>query len=179
MQVRFNAIELVQLDAPQLSPSIAEYLQQVDRIVGVIANPELTDKLGEDLFRLRMQPIGFLDLYKFQPIVTLKIWCDRQNILHIESVDCHLKGLELFMESFELNVTGILASQIDLEGNPQLSGKADLQVGLKLPPPLWLTPKSLLQSTGDRLLSEVLQRIKQQLLKQLIQDYVEWTAIAP
>ena len=82
------------------------------------------------------------------------------------------------MDNFELNLEGILRCETNKEGNPSLTGKADLEVGLKLPPPLWLTPKSLLQSTGDSILKEILQRIKAQILKQLIQDYVEWTAIA-
>ena len=174
MQVQFQAIELVELAAPQSSPLIEKYLQQVDRIVRVIADPKLTDKLTAEKYRLKMQPIGFLELYKFQPIVTLKIWCDRQNVLHLESLDYQLKGLEAFMDGFELKLIGTLKAQQDRQDNLKLMGKADLSVSLKLPPPLWLTPKSLLQATGDRLLSEVLQRIKQQILRQLIQDYKVW-----
>ncbi|OKH11616.1 DUF1997 domain-containing protein [[Limnothrix rosea] IAM M-220] len=175
MQSRFAAVELVRLEAPELSPSIDTYLQQIDRVVGVIANPDLTEKLAPDQFRLKMQPIGFLDLYQFQPIVTLRIWCDRHNVVHLKSLDYEFRGLEAFMDGVELTLVGTLASTQDDGGKPQLSGKADLSVTLPLPPPLWLTPKPLLQATGDRLLSEVLQRIKQQILKQLIQDYIDWT----
>ncbi len=177
MRSRFEAVELVQLDAPELSPAIDKYLQQIDRIVGVIANPDLTEKLAEDRFRLKMQPIGFLDLYQFQPIVTLRIWCDHQNTVHLKSLDYEFKGLEAFMDGVELTVVGTLACQRNSEGQLQLSGKANLSIELPLPPPLWLTPKSLLQATGDRLLSEVLQRIKQQILQQLIQDYIDWTKV--
>lgn len=177
MQVRFKAIELVQLAAPSLSPSIADYLQQVDRLVGVIADPKLTRKLTSEQYQLKMQPIGFLELYQFQPIVTLRVWCDRQNIVHLESLDYQLKGLEAFMDGFTLKLVGTLAAQQDQQGNLQLMGKANLSVALELPPPLWLTPRPLLQATGDHLLSEVLQRIKQQILRQLLRDYRAWAKL--
>lgn len=178
MQVRFNAVELVELAAPSLSPSIEAYLQEVDRIVGVIANPKLTSKLSPEKYQLKMQPIGFLELYQFQPIVTLRVWCDRQNILHLESLDYHLKGLEAFMDDFTLKLVGTLAAKTDAQGHFKLMGKADLSVSLALPPPLWLTPRPLLQMTGDRLLGEVLQRIKQQILRQLIRDYRAWANLS-
>lgn len=174
MQVRFAATEIVQLDVPLLSPAVGEYLRCTDRIVGAIADPGLTEKISDTLYRLKMQPIGFLELYQFQPIVTLNIWCDRQNIVHLQSMDYQLKGLEPFMDGFSLTLNGTLAP-LEQNGQTHLQGQADLTVILDVPPPLRLTPKPLLEMTGDRLLSEVLQRIKHQLLKQLITDYQQWT----
>lgn len=176
MGIRFGATEVVQLDVPETMPPIEKYLAEIDRIVGVIANPERTTKLAADQFRLEMEPIGFLDLYNFTPVVTLKIWCDRQAMVHIQSLDCRLVGLEEFMEDFELVLEGTLspvAHPAD-ETTTQLQGKAELSIGLTLPAPLRLTPQPLLQMTGDRLLGEVLQRIKHQLLQQLLQDYQQW-----
>jgi hypothetical protein len=174
MQVRFAATEIVQLDVPLLSPTIRDYLRQTDQIVGAIADPQLTEKVNAELYRLKMQPIGFLELYQFQPIVTLKIWCDRHNIVHLQSVDYQLNGLEAFMDGFELTLDGSL-TPLDQDGQIHLEGRADLTVTLDVPPPLRLTPKPLLEMTGDRLLSEVLQRIKHQILKQLVADYQQWT----
>ena len=59
-------------------------------------------------------------------------------------------------------------------GQTYLQGRADLQVIVDLPPALWLTPKALLEPTGNQLLRSVLLRIKQRLLSQLITDYYRW-----
>lgn len=176
MRVEFQATEVVRLEVPETGNDIELYLHQTDRIMGAIADPELTEQISAEVFRLKMQPINFLELYEFQPIVTLKVWCDRQHVVHLHNLDYQIKGLEAFMEGFQLDVNGTLRAVPGADGSTELQGQADLVVSLELPPPLWLTPKALLQGTGDRLLGEVLQRIKRQLLKQLLLDYQDWAA---
>lgn len=176
MRVEFQATELVRLEVPEAENSIELYLHQTDRIMGAIADPKLTEQLSSEVFRLKMQPTNFLELYEFQPIVTLKVWCDRQHVVHLQNLDYQIKGLEAFMEGFQLDVNGTLQAVPGADGSMELQGQADLVVSLELPPPLWITPKALLQGTGDRLLGEVLQRIKRQLLQQLLLDYQDWAA---
>lgn len=173
MSIRFKAMEVVHLSVPDAPVPIHDYLLQVDRLVGAIADPQRTEKLTDNQYRLQMQPIGFLDLYQFQPIVTLKIWCDRHHTVHLKSVDYQLRGLEAFMSGFKLTLEGTL-KPVHHQDHLALQGRADLAVKLELPPPLWFTPKALLQNTGDRLLREVLQRIKKQILQQLIRNYQIW-----
>lgn len=179
MRVEFQATEVVQLEVPEAGNDIERYLHQTDRIMGAIADPKLTEQISSEVFRLKMQPINFLELYEFQPIVTLKVWCDRQHVVHLQNLDYQIKGLEAFMEGFRLDVKGTLRAVPGAAGITELQGQADLVVSLELPPPLWITPKALLQGTGDRLLGEVLQRIKHQLLKQLLLDYQDWAATTP
>ncbi|MGB2925359.1 MAG: DUF1997 domain-containing protein [Limnothrix sp.] len=176
MEIQFQATEIVQLQVPPAELPLQAYLHHTDRIMRAIADPTLTEQLSEEIFRLKMQPVSFLELYEFQPIVTLKIWCDRENIVHLQNLDYQIKGLEAFMENFRLELVGTLAVVTTATEDLELQGKADLVVSLELPPPLLLMPKSLLQNTGDRLLGEVLQRIKHQLLQQLLQDYQQWSA---
>ncbi|MBV5257823.1 DUF1997 domain-containing protein [Synechococcus moorigangaii CMS01] len=173
MAIRFQALEVIALSVPEAPRPIQEYLQEVDYLVGAIADPERTEKIAPDQYRLQMRPIGFLDLYKFQPVVTLKIWCDRHHHVHIKSLDYQLRGLESLMKGFKLDVTGLLRPVLEQE-KWLLQGQADLQVKLELPPPLWFTPKALVKKTGDRLLREILQRIKGQLLEKLVHDYHAW-----
>ena len=173
MSIRFQAVEIVQLPVPDASVPIQAYLQDIDCLVGAIADPQLTEKLGDEKYRLKMQPIGFLDLYQFQPIVTLRIHCDRHHTVHLKSMDYQLRGLENFMTGFHLTLNGTLMP-VTLKDHLILQGRAELDVLFNVPPPLRLIPKSLLKRTGDRLLGEVLQRIKHQILTQLIRDYQTW-----
>lgn len=173
MAIRFHARETIALTVPDAPRPIQDYLQEIDDLVRAIADPRLTTKVASDQYQLRMRPIGFLDLYQFQPIVTLKIWCDRHCHVHIKSLDYQLRGLESLMKGFKLNVKGLLRPVVEHE-QWSLQGQADLQVKLELPPPLWFAPKALVKKTGDRLLQEVLQRIKRQLLEKLVDDYTTW-----
>jgi hypothetical protein len=57
-----------------------------------------------------------------------------------------------------------------------LKGKADLEVQVELPPPFWLTPKPILEATGNALLKSVLVSVKQRLMSQLLSDYRRWAS---
>ncbi|MCZ0903733.1 DUF1997 domain-containing protein, partial [Microcoleus sp. HI-ES] len=59
-------------------------------------------------------------------------------------------------------------------GVAYLKGKADLEVQVELPPPFWLTPKPILEATGNALLKSVLMSVKQRLMHQLLLDYRRW-----
>lgn len=173
MAIRFQALEAIALAVPTAPRPIQEYLQEVDYLVGAIADPQRTTKVAPDQYQLQMRPIGFLDLYQFQPVVTLKIWCDRHCQVHIKSLDYQMRGLESLMKGFKLDVTGLLRP-VAKQDQWLLQGQADLQVKLELPPPLWFAPKTLVKKTGDRLLQDILQRIKGKLLEKLVTDYHAW-----
>jgi len=49
-----------------------------------------------------------------------------------------------------------------------------LEVGVEMPPLFWLTPKPILEATGNGLLKSVLLTIKQRLMYQLLLDYRQW-----
>lgn len=173
MAIRFQALEAIALAVPTAPRPIQEYLQEVDYLVGAIADPQRTTKVAPDQYQLQMRPIGFLDLYQFQPVVTLKIWCDRHCQVHIKSLDYQMRGLESLMKGFKLDVTGLLRP-VAKQDQWLLQGQADLQVKLELPPPLWFAPKTLVKKTGDRLLQDILQHIKGKLLEKLVTDYHAW-----
>jgi Protein of unknown function (DUF1997) len=59
-------------------------------------------------------------------------------------------------------------------GQTYLSGRADLEVQVVLPPPLSFTPKVIVESAGNSLLKSILIAFKQKLMHQLLADYVTW-----
>ncbi|NEP44916.1 MAG: DUF1997 domain-containing protein, partial [Okeania sp. SIO2H7] len=76
---------------------------------------------------------------------------------------------------FTLNLAGILEPH-QTNGQTYLKGHADLQVEVELPAPLQLTPKPLIESTGNGLLKSVLLTIKHRLTHQLLEDYLQWAS---
>ncbi|ACK68518.1 conserved hypothetical protein [Gloeothece citriformis PCC 7424] len=173
MEIRFTASESVEIAVEDQTIPIQHYLRQPQRLVKAIANPKLTEQLSESLFRLKMRPLNFMDIYHFQPTVELKVWADANGRVYILSQGCEIRGIEYINDRFSLRVKGILSPE-QKNGKTYLQGQADLEVKVELPPALRLTPQPLLEVAGNGLLKSVLVRIKQRLLSQLLADYRHW-----
>ncbi|MGK7876344.1 MAG: DUF1997 domain-containing protein [Xenococcaceae cyanobacterium] len=173
MYTRFTASESLEMAVCEEAVPIQHYLRQPQRLVRAIADPKLMEQLSESRFRLKMRPLNFMEMYHFQPAVVLKVWAGASGTVYLNSEECEIRGIEYINERFFLNVKGKL-SPCQSNGKTYLKGKADLEVKVELPPPLWLTPTPLLEVAGNGLLKSVLFRIKQRLLSQLLKDYHQW-----
>ncbi|NJL82945.1 MAG: DUF1997 domain-containing protein [Chloroflexaceae bacterium] len=173
MTTRFIASETVELAVNQQQIPIQHYLRQPQRLVRAIANPNLMEQLSENRFRLKLSPLNFLDLYQFQPVAILGVWADGQGTVYIKSESCEIRGIDYINDRFTLDLQGKLAP-LQQNGQTFLRGRADLEVRVELPLPLQLTPRPILETTGNGLLKGVLTRIKQRLLSQLLKDYRQW-----
>ena len=176
MSTNFQATESVQIPVKETEIPIQHYLRQPQRLVQAIANPQLMNQLSDNLYELKMRPINFMGIYRFQPIVILKVWAGKNGAVYLKSEDCQIKGIEYINRRFALNLKGYLTPQHN-EGKTTLEGQADLEVKVDIPPALMFTPKSFLERTGNGLLKSVLVRIKQRLVTQLLQDYSQWAAL--
>jgi hypothetical protein len=173
MQICFQASETVKLPVHEQEMSLKHYLRQPHRLVKAIADPQLTKQISQELYQLKMRPLNFMDLYHFQPVVNLKVWTGASGTVYLKSENCEIKGIEYINNRFSLHLKGKLSPHLISE-KTYLQGQADLQVKVELPPPLWLTPKPLLEVAGNGLLKSVLIRIKQRIMSHLIHDYQEW-----
>jgi hypothetical protein len=173
MRVSFNARQSIELTVLDQGLSIPHYLRQPKRLVNALVDPSRLQYLGEDIFRLKMRPLNFLHL-SIQPTVDMKVWASAKGTVYLKSVACEILGVEYINQRFTLDLVGILEPKSAENGSTYLKGQADLQVGVDLPPPLWLTPKSILETTGNGLLKSVLMTIKQRLSHQLLLDYQRW-----
>lgn len=173
MSTKFKATESVQIPVEEAEIPIQHYLRQPQRLVKAIANPQLMNRLSDNLYELKMRPINFMGIYRFQPIVILKVWAGKNATVYLKSEDCQIQGIEYINRRFKLDLKGYLTSQQN-EGKTTLEGQADLKVEVDIPPALKFTPKSFLERTGNGLLKSVLVRIKQRLVTQLLQDYTQW-----
>ena len=173
MYTRFTATESVDILVTETTIPIQHYLRQPHRLVVAITNPKLMKQLSENLYELKMRPINFMGVYHFQPIVILKVWSGSNGAVYLQSEGCQIKGIDYINRRFSLKLKGILCPQQNNE-QTALEGQADLEVKVDVPAPLMLTPKSVIEMTGNQLLKSVLGRIKQRLVSQLLDDYSQW-----
>ncbi|NJR65202.1 MAG: DUF1997 domain-containing protein [Leptolyngbyaceae cyanobacterium CRU_2_3] len=172
MSTCFSASQSVELVVPDQPIPIQHYLRQPQRLIQALVDPSRVEQLNANCFRLKMRSLSFMTL-SIQPTVDMQVRAYADGSLSLESIACEIRGVEYINQRFNLNLIGRLAP-VQVNGVTYLKGKADLQVQVDLPPPLWLTPKPLLEATGNGLLRSVLLTIKQRLMHQLLADYRQW-----
>lgn len=174
MNVQFSASQSVYITVPNQPIPIQHYLRQPPRLVRALVDPKRTEQLSADVFRLKMRPLSFMSL-NVQPTVDMRLWSRSGGAIFLRSVGCEIRGNDYINQRFSLDLFGKLEPRTEGD-RTVLTGKADLSVGVDLPPPLWLTPLPLLETTGNGLLQSVLMTIKQRLMHQLIADYEAWAS---
>lgn len=174
MMTRFYATQSVSFLVPEQPIPIQHYLRQPQRLVKALIDPKQIEPLSEGKFRLKMRPLNFM-MIQIQPIVDLQIWVEAGDTILLRSVRCEIRGNDYVNQRFDLDLTGQLTPQF-VGAKTQLQGQANLEVKIHLPPAFWLTPKPLLEATGNGLLHSVLLTIKQRLMRQLLSDYHLWAA---
>jgi Protein of unknown function (DUF1997) len=175
MDTCFQAKQSVELFIPDAALPIHAYLRQSARVVRALGSSESVIALGGELFQLRLKPLNFLSL-RLQPIVDMRVWTTGDGSLHIQSVDCEILGLEQFNEQqFMLNLVGEL-QPVTIRRTVRLQGHVSLSVQVDMPMPIAMTPKTILEGTGNTIMTGVLANMKHQLKKNLITDYQTWAS---
>jgi Protein of unknown function (DUF1997) len=175
MPTCFSASQSVELVVPDQPIPIQHYLRQPQRLIQALVDPSRVEQLSADCFRLKMRSLSFMTL-SIQPTVDMEIRAYADSSISLRSIACEIRGVEYINQRFSLDLIGQLAPA-QINGATYLKGKADLKVQVDLPPPLWLTPKPILEATGNGLLRSVLLTIKQRLMHQLLLDYRQWVTV--
>jgi hypothetical protein len=178
MDTCFKAKQSVDIWVPTAAVPIQRYLQQSARLVEALASSGgaasgLVEALGGEYFRLKIKPLKFLSL-TLQPIVDLQVWLAANDVLQVRSVGCEILGLEQFDNpQFTLQLAGQL-QPVTVRQALKLQGGVDLRVDVAMPMPIALTPKPILEATGNAIMLGVLTTMKQRLMKNLVADYQDW-----
>lgn len=175
MATKFTASQSVEIAVPQQPIPIQHYLRQPQRLVNTLVDSRRIQQLSEEVFRLKMRPLAFMSL-SIQPTVDMRVWAESNGVIYLRSVGCEILGVEYINQRFALNLQGHL-SPYHFKTGTRLQGRADLEVQVELPPPFSLTPKPILEATGNGLLKSVLMTVKQRLLHQLLADYRNWVSL--
>ncbi|MEJ1938929.1 DUF1997 domain-containing protein, partial [Nostoc sp. NIES-2111] len=172
MLTKFTASQPVEIAVPDQPIPIQHYLRQPQRLVNALVDHKRIQQLSEEIFRLKMRPLSFMSL-SIQPTVDMRVWAESNGTIYLRSVACEIRGFEYINQRFSLNLRGYLSPYQSNTGT-RLEGRADLEVQVDLPPPFSLTPKPILETTGNSLLKSVLLTVKQRLLHHLLADYRQW-----
>ena len=169
-----SAQQSVEMQVPRKPVPLHHYLKQPRRLVYALMNPSQVEELGQGCFRLRLKDIQFLML-NILPVVDLRIDVSQDRLLRVRSISCQIQGNEFINQRFDLALSGMLKLESQ-EKTTKVIGQADLAIKVDLPPILQLTPRPILETTGNQILKGVLTTMKQRLMRQLIVDYDRWSS---
>jgi Protein of unknown function (DUF1997) len=170
--VKFTADRSVDIAVPKHSIPIQHYLRQPHRLVRSLVDPNRIRQVNDDEFCLTMRSLSFFG-FDLQPTVFLRVWTEADGTVQIVSTNCEIRGIDYVNQRFSLALSGELSPSTQA-GQTYLTGHADLEVQVVLPPPLSFTPKAIVESAGNSLLKSILLAFKQRLMHQLLADYLIW-----
>lgn len=171
--LRLASQQTAQMQIPRRSVPLSHYLKQPQRLVHALMNPEQVEELSSDTFRFHLRGFQFLML-NIRPVVDLQIDVSHDHRLTVRSVGCKIRGNDFVDKQFSLNLQGELNLK-ERQDTTELDGKVNLAISVGLPPMLQMTPRSLLETTGNQILRGVLNTMKQRLMRQLAADYERWS----
>lgn len=168
--VHLHASQSVEVAIVPAPIPIHQYLTNTERLVYSLAEPSQIKALGHHTFQFSMRPIKFLML-TIEPIADVQIYSNDCNEVIIYSDSCRLRHQSVLNRHFSFKLTGWLAARPDNSG---VSGNAELDIMIDLPSTFYVTPKALLESTGNAIANRILITIKQRLQRRLIHEYRGW-----
>ena len=170
--VHFHASQSVEIAISPAPVPIYKYLSNTERLVYALADPSQIQVLGHHTFQFSMRPIKFLML-TLEPVAEVQIYPNDCNEVVIYSDSCRLKHHGALNRHFSFKLQGWLAARSDNSG---VSGNAELDITIDLPAAFRLTPRTLLESTGNAIISGILSTIKRRLQRRLVHEYRAWTS---
>ncbi|MEM6253289.1 MAG: DUF1997 domain-containing protein [Cyanobacteria bacterium P01_D01_bin.156] len=170
--VHLHASQSVEIVISPAPVPIRQYLSNTNRLVYSLADPSQIKVLGEHRFEFSMHPIKFLML-TLEPVADVAIYPNEYDKVIIYSDACRLRNQASLNKRFSFKLQGWLAAQPDNSG---VYGNAELDITIDLPPAFKLTPTSLLESTGNTVVSGILSAIKRRLQRRLMHEYKSWVS---
>ncbi|AFY31455.1 DUF1997 domain-containing protein [Calothrix sp. PCC 7507] len=146
--------------------TVAEYLNGHASWFSRCAEPMKVQPLGENGYALIIGKFGSFG-YEVEPKVGLELLPPESGIYRIRTIpvpDYHPPGYDVdYRASLQLSESAGEVTRVEWE--------LDLEVHLHFPRFIQRLPKSLIQSTGDRLLNQIVRQVSRRLTRKVQEDF--------
>jgi hypothetical protein len=173
--------DLMEMRAP--APVVARYLDQHEGWFQRCAAPMTATPLGGDGYVLTLGRFGNFG-FEVEPTIGLELLPQAEGVYRILTApvsepDGSLAGLYdvEFNASLRLDEAGAIEAELSHEEVDGLMAHTlvrwdlDLQVWIRLPGMIGLLPEALVQSSGDRLLRQIVRQISRRLTWKVQEDF--------
>jgi hypothetical protein len=171
MPLAFRASQHLDLPIDDQVDALPAYLQETDRVVKALLDPQQLTRLSPDCYRYTVTTLQVFQL-QVKPVVCLEVKYDDGRMI-MRAIEADLEGLGL-VDDFQLSLEAVLEAS-----DSGLKGLATLGVAVSQPPLLRLIPRRVLESTGESILNGILLTIKGRVGRQLVADFHQWRQQTP
>lgn len=154
--------------------TVAEYLQTHASWFSRCAEPMKVQPLGENGYAVIIGRFGSFG-YDVEPKIGLELLPPDAGIYRIRTIpvpDYHPPGYDVdYQASLQLVENAVNNSPSGFREITQIEWELDLLVNLHFPKFIQRLPKSLIQSTGDRLLNQIVRQVSRRLTRKVQADF--------
>ncbi|OUL22174.1 DUF1997 domain-containing protein [Nostoc sp. 106C] len=153
--------------------TVAEYLNTHTSWFSRCAEPMKVQPLGENGYALIIGRFGSFG-YEVEPKIGLELLPAEEGVYRIRTIpipDYRSPGYDVdYRASLQLveNVANVLGNVAEVT---RVEWELDLMVELHFPRFIQRLPKSLIQSTGDRLLNQIVRQVSRRLTRKVQEDF--------
>ncbi|MBX9255105.1 DUF1997 domain-containing protein [Desmonostoc muscorum CCALA 125] len=153
---------------------VAEYLNSHSSWFSRCAEPMKVQPLGENGYALTIGRFGSFG-YEVEPKIGLELLPPDEGIYRIRTIpipDYHPPGYDVDYRA-SLKLIENVASDVstDIGDVTRVEWELDLVVYIHFPRFIQRLPKSLIQSTGDRLLNQIVRQVSRRLTRKVQEDF--------
>ncbi|ARV61886.1 hypothetical protein BZZ01_27600 [Nostocales cyanobacterium HT-58-2] len=156
------------------SGMVVEYLNNHASWFSRCAEPMKVEPLGENGYALVIGRFGSFG-YEVEPKVGLELLPSEEGIYRIRTIpipNYHAPGYDVdYRASLQLQENLANDSSTSLGEITRVEWQLDLTVYIHFPKFIQRLPKSLVQSTGDRLLNQIVRQVSRRLTRKVQEDF--------
>ncbi len=165
------------MEMPAPAEKVAEYLNAHASWFSRCAEPMKVQPLGENGYALVIGRFGALG-YDVEPKIGLELLPPEQSIYRIRTIpipDYQPPGYDVdYRASLQLIENDACTSVGEIT---RVEWELDLMVYLHFPKFIQRLPKSIIQSTGDRLLNQIVRQVSRRLTRKVQEDFHKYLEI--
>lgn len=154
--------------------SVAEYLNNHASWFYRCAEPMKVEPLGKNGYALVIGRFGSFG-YEVEPKIGLELLCPENSIYRIRTIPIpgyQPPGYDVdYRASLQLIETQEYQATAHLDEMTRVEWELDLTVDIHFPKFIQRLPKSLIQSTGDRLLNQIVRQVSRRLTRKVQEDF--------
>jgi Protein of unknown function (DUF1997) len=154
--------------------TVTEYLNSHTSWFSRCAEPMKVQQLGENGYALIIGRFGSFG-YEVEPKIGLELLPPEEGIYRIRTIpvpDYHPPGYDVdYRAALQLKENLTDDSPSNLGEVTRVEWELDLVVALHFPRFIHRLPKSLIQSTGDRLLNQIVRQVSRHLTRKVQEDF--------
>lgn len=154
------------------SSTVAEYLNSHSSWFSRCAEPMKVEQLGENGYALTIGRFGSFG-YEVEPKVGLELLPPQEDVYRIRTIP--VPGYQAPGYDVDYHSSLRLVEQSDVT---RVEWELDLTVYVHFPKFIQRLPKSLIQSTGDRLLNQIVRQVSRRLTRKVQEDFHQSNGIA-